>query len=56
MYSMQFISLDAILSFITDVEERCNNQLVQKSLKQKTSKNLPYLEELLETKAKKRVH
>lgn len=54
MYTNQFISLDAILSFIAEVEERCT-QLAMESCKQKTSKNLPILQGLIETKAKKRV-
>ena len=56
MYSMQFISLDAIFSLIAGMEARCKGYTdVLKPSRHGAFPNLPTREELLETKTKKRV-
>ncbi|XP_032687446.1 Golgi-specific brefeldin A-resistance guanine nucleotide exchange factor 1 [Odontomachus brunneus] len=53
MYSMQLISLDAILMLVAGMEIRCKGKLCKPS-RHEASPNLPTREDLLATKANKR--
>lgn len=56
MHNMQFISLDAIFTLVSGMEIRCKGyKELCKPSRHSASVNLPTREELLGTKAKKRV-
>lgn len=56
MYSMQLISLDAIIMLIAGMEIRCKGcKELCKPSRHETSSNLPTREDLLAIKANKRV-
>lgn len=54
MYSMQLISLDAILMLVAGMDIRCKGKSCKPS-RHEASPNLPTREDLLATKANKRV-
>lgn len=56
MFSMQFISLDAIFSLIAGMEARCKGYLdLLKPSRHSALPTLPNKDDLLETKTRKRV-